>query len=233
MTIPALSCLPSPSAGLASMCRTIPGDAPLFTLFRVDASSIRWEKCEVILSSQLIFVASDARYRVPNISHIILAGGCVSHRCHLWRAAPWTPGQWHVGIFFENIVCSAFRISLKYQACPTVPGTEMKGSGIIFLFSCVILLTVFLVVSCYIFAQTSNGNLHKPFSLRGFFKTYFDLFATSRLTQQHGQKFKTLKAFYLWCQLCWLDHQCPHVHTRLPSSDIIQRFTWLVFSKLG
>ena len=75
----------------------------------------------------------------------------------------------------------------------------------------VTLLAVFLVVSCYIFAQTSNGNLHKPFSLRGFFKTYFDLFAVSRLTQQHGQKFKTLKAFYLWCQLCWLDHQCPHV----------------------
>ena len=35
------SCLPSPSAGLASLCRTIPGDAPLFTLFRVDATSIR------------------------------------------------------------------------------------------------------------------------------------------------------------------------------------------------
>ena len=128
MTITALSCLPSPSAGLASMCRTIPGDAPLFTLFRVDASSIRWEKSEAQLSSQLIFVASDARYRVPSISRIILAGGCVSHRCHLWRAALWTPGQWHVGIFLENILCFTFRISLKYQACPTVPGTEMKGS---------------------------------------------------------------------------------------------------------
>ena len=38
------SCRPSPGGSLlSSLCRSIPGDAPLFTLFRVDAASIRWQ----------------------------------------------------------------------------------------------------------------------------------------------------------------------------------------------
>ena len=31
---------------------------------------------------------------------------------------------------------NVYRISLKYQACPTVPGTEMKGMDIVSLFCC-------------------------------------------------------------------------------------------------
>ena len=71
-----------------------------------------------------------------------------------------------------------------------------------------------------------------PFSLRGFFKTCFDLFAVSRLTQQHGRKFKTLKAFYLWCQLCWLDHLCPHVQD-FQALILFRDLPGLVFIKLG
>lgn len=150
---PALSCLPSPSAGLVPMCRTIPGDAPLFTLFRVDATSIRWEQSEAQLSSQLIFAASDARYRDPSISRIILAGGCVSHRCQLWRAAPWTPGQVYVGYFRETFYVllsgyhSSTRLVLQFLE------QRWKVAELYFSFL-VILLAVFLVVSCYIFAQT-------------------------------------------------------------------------------
>jgi len=86
-----LSCLPSPSAGLASMCRTIPGDAPLFTLFRVDASSIR---CPI----------QGPKYFSYNFGR----GLCQSPMSSL-----------------ESCTMDT-RISLKYQACPTVPGTEMK-----------------------------------------------------------------------------------------------------------
>ena len=130
-----------------------------------------------------------------------------------------------LGVFSANIVCSAFRISLKYQACPTVPGTEMKGSRNIFIFSCYASCLIFLLFLVIFVRKHQMETCISPFSLRGFFKTCFDLFAVSRLTQQHGRKFKTLKAFYLWCQLCWLDHQCPHVQD--PSYNIIQRFAWV------
>jgi len=88
-----LTCQSSPGSDLAAMCRKIPGDAPLFTLFRVDATSIR---CP-IQGPQLF-------------SYNFGRGLCKSPLSVL-----------------ESCTINT-RISLKYQACPNVPGTEMKDT---------------------------------------------------------------------------------------------------------
>ena len=74
------------------MCRTITGDAPLFTLFRVDTQSIR---CPI--QGPLHFSYDFGR------------GLCAYPLSKL-----------------ESCTIDT-RISLKYQACPNVPGSEMKG----------------------------------------------------------------------------------------------------------
>lgn len=88
-----LSCQTGPPDDLASMCRKIPGDAPLFTLFRVDATLVR---CPI----------QGPQY----FSYDFGRGLCNSPMSSL-----------------ESCTVNT-RISLKYQACPTVPGTEMKDT---------------------------------------------------------------------------------------------------------
>ena len=88
----ALSCSPKPGPDLQTMCRTIPGDAPLYTLFRVDTQSIR---CPI--QGPLHFSYNFGR------------GLCAYPLSKL-----------------ESCTLDT-RISLKYQACPNVPGSEMKG----------------------------------------------------------------------------------------------------------
>eukprot|EP00090_Calanus_glacialis_P012271 TRINITY_DN20758_c0_g1_i5.p1 TRINITY_DN20758_c0_g1~~TRINITY_DN20758_c0_g1_i5.p1 ORF type:complete len:549 (-),score=86.66 TRINITY_DN20758_c0_g1_i5:291-1937(-) len=86
-----LSCSPKPGPDLQTMCRTIPGDAPLYTLFRVDTHSIR---CPI--QGPLHFSYNFGR------------GLCAYPLSKL-----------------ESCTLDT-RISLKYQACPNVPGSEMK-----------------------------------------------------------------------------------------------------------
>ena len=92
VSLPALTCSPGPQPSLAALCRTIPGDAPLYTLWRVDASSVR---CP-IQGPQLF-------------SYDFGRGSCSSPMSSLESCTVTT------------------RISFKYQACPNVPGTEMRG----------------------------------------------------------------------------------------------------------
>ena len=86
----ALSCSPRPRS-LQELCRTIPGDAPLFTLFRVDGQSIR---CPLQGPAQF--------------SYDWGRGSCGS------------PASW------LHTCTQQTRLSLQYQACPTVPGSEMR-----------------------------------------------------------------------------------------------------------
>jgi len=86
-----LSCSAKPGTDLQTMCRTISGDAPLFTLFRVDTQSIR---CPI--QGPLHFSYNFGR------------GLCAYPLSKL-----------------ESCTIDT-RISLKYQACPNVPGSEMK-----------------------------------------------------------------------------------------------------------
>ena len=63
-----------------------------------------------------VFVASDARYRVPSTSRMILAAGCVSPPCPHWRAAPWTQGQEYLCWLRQELKVSKCYVCLA-QTC--------------------------------------------------------------------------------------------------------------------
>jgi len=86
-----VSCLPAGS--LATLCSSIPGDAPLYTLFRVHTQPIR---CPL--------------QGPTHFSYNFGRGSCSSPLSTL-----------------ESCTLDS-RISLKYQACPNVLGSEMKNT---------------------------------------------------------------------------------------------------------
>ena len=87
-----MSCSPHPGDDIHTMCRAIPGDAPLYTLFRVDTVPI---VCPI--QGPLLFSYNYGR------------GLCSYPLSRLETCTIHT------------------RISLMFQACPNVPGSEMKG----------------------------------------------------------------------------------------------------------